>query len=63
MAGSRFIETDNAGSRYDVQWLDDIVKPTALEADRLRELAQLIIEIVEQRPEVQQLPTPRAGCL
>ena len=52
----------NAGKSHVVQWVDDIVKPTAPAADRLRELANLIINIIDQHPEVQQLPIPGAGC-
>ena len=45
-----------------VDWLDDIIQPTKPEADRLRELAKLMIKVIEARPEIQALPAPNAGC-
>jgi hypothetical protein len=53
----------NAGQTHNVTWLDNITKPTAPQAERLRELAQLIMNAIEQQQKVRQLPQPHAGCL
>jgi hypothetical protein len=46
-----------------VSWTDDtMAKPSYTEADRLREIMDLIYEIIQSRPEIQQLPGPKAGC-
>lgn len=47
-----------------VAWRDDtMTKPEYKKADQLRELMELIDEIIQSHPEVQQLPGPKAGCL
>jgi len=46
-----------------VTWTDDtMTKPSYAEADKLRELMDLIYKIIQSRPEIQQLPEPKAGC-
>jgi hypothetical protein len=57
----RFSVRNNAETKT-VDWLDDIIQPTKPEADRLRELANLMIKVIEARPEIQALPAPNAGC-
>lgn len=56
------ISIRSTGQTHTVTWLDNITKPTAPEADRLRELFQLIVAIINQQQKVQQLPIPQAGC-
>lgn len=46
-----------------VTWNDKAGGATSADADRLRELARLIEQIVTARPEFQQLPQPEFGCL
>lgn len=46
-----------------VDWLDAIVKPTTPEAERLRELATLMTQMIEAQPEVQKLLAPNIGCV
>jgi hypothetical protein len=46
-----------------VTWHDDtMTKPSYAEADQLRELMNLIEEIIQSHPEIKQLPEPKAGC-
>lgn len=52
----------NAAHTYRVQWRDNIVEPTTPEAERLRELATLIINVIDQQQAVRQLPELQAGC-
>jgi hypothetical protein len=47
-----------------VSWRDDtITKSSYTKADQLRELMNLIDEIIQSYPEVQQLPGPKELCL
>lgn len=52
----------SAGRTTTVAWLDEIVKPNPPEAQRLRDLATLMVNLIESRPEVKQLPQPNVGC-
>ena len=45
-----------------VEWLDNIVEPKTVEAERLRELAHLLIDLIKAKPEVKRLPELTAGC-
>ncbi|MHB8645412.1 MAG: hypothetical protein ACYDAR_06445 [Thermomicrobiales bacterium] len=45
----------------EVRWHDEIFSPTTVEAERLRELAKLMKDIIEAHPEMQQLPNI-GGC-
>ena len=46
-----------------VSWTDDtMTKPTYTKADELRELIQLIEEIIRSHPEYKQLPGPSFAC-
>ena len=46
-----------------VTWTDDtMTKPGYSKADKLRELMNLINEIIQSHPEIQQLPPPKAAC-
>lgn len=51
------------GVTKEVFWKDNIVQPTSTDADRLRELAQLIRAIIQAKPAVQMLPRSMIGCL
>lgn len=53
----------NGESSISIRWTDDIVQPTTPRADRLRELFQLIIQIVREHPDYQQLPEVNFGCI
>lgn len=54
----------NNGQVQMINWVDSITPETPYpEADRLRELADLIIQTVKQRSEVQQLPASEFACL
>ncbi len=47
-----------------VSWRDDtITKPDYAKADQLRELMNLIKDIIQSHPEVQQLPGPKMLCV
>ena len=53
----------NGERKNSVSWRDDtMTKPSYTKADQLRELVNLINEIIQSYPEVQQLPGPKAGC-
>ena len=45
-----------------LRWTDHIVEPTTPEADRLRELVQLMERIVAAQPEMEKLRAPSVGC-
>jgi hypothetical protein len=49
--------------RHTVAWLDGIVQPTTPEADRLRELFQLIVSLIQAQPDILQLPPRPFACL
>ena len=46
-----------------VTWTDEIVEPTSPEADALRELIQLLLQVVESHPDIQRLPPSNILCL
>ena len=46
-----------------VTWTDEIVEPTSPEADALRELIQLLLQVIESHPEIQRLPQSNILCL
>lgn len=46
-----------------VTWADEIVEPTSPEADALRELIQLLLQVIESHPEIQRLPQSNILCL
>lgn len=56
------ITVRNGDLTKSLSWLDEIIDPKMPEADRLRELFQLIFKIIEEHPEYQKLPEPKAGC-
>jgi hypothetical protein len=46
-----------------VSWTDEVVaKPGYTKSDQLRELMDLIYEIIKSHPEVQELPGPKLLC-
>jgi len=51
------------GVTKEVFWKDNIIQPTSAEADRLRELAQLIRSIIATKAAVQMLPQSMIGCV
>ena len=53
----------NGGQTKTVEWTDNIVPPPTPDAERLQELSQLIVRIIQAHPEVQRLPERKAGCL
>ena len=54
----------NGEMTHSVIWHDDtMTKPSYKEADQLRELMNLIEEIIQSHPEIKQLPEPKAGCV
>lgn len=44
-------------------WLDEITEPTTMEAERLRSLFSMIIEMIQNSPEYKHLPEPKMGCV
>lgn len=44
-------------------WFDEITDPTTLEAERLRSLFSMMIDMVQNSPEYKKLPVPDAGCV
>lgn len=54
---------ENGDSKISIHWKDNIVQPTTGKADRLRELFQFIIQMVRERPEYQELPDVKFGCV
>ena len=44
-------------------WVDDIIDPTTFEAENLRSLFSLIINMIQNSEEYEQLPEPQAGCV
>jgi hypothetical protein len=53
----------NGETKISIRWTDDIVQPTTAKADQLRELFQLMIQMVHERPEYQGLPDVKFGCI
>lgn len=54
---------ENGASKTSIRWTDNMVQPTTAKADRLRELFQLIIQMVQEDPGYQQLPEVEFGCI
>ena len=53
----------NGKTTHSVTWKDDVItKSSYKKASQLRELLNLINETIQSHPEMQQLPTPKAGC-
>ncbi len=44
-------------------WQDEIIDPTTRKADNLRELFQLIIQMIQEHPAYKKLPERAAGCV
>lgn len=44
-------------------WVDEIIDPTMSEAENLRSLFWLIINMIQNSEEYKQLPEPRAACV
>ena len=62
-ASSYELSITNGEMSNSVTWTDGtMTKPEYKESDRLRELMDLIYEIIQSHPEIQQLPKPKAGC-
>jgi hypothetical protein len=56
------LSVENGESKKMIRWTDEIVQPTTPEADRLRELFQIIVNMVHEHPEFMQLPELNFGC-
>lgn len=56
------ITVRNGDLAKSLSWLDEIIEPKMPEADKLRELFQLIIKIIEGQPDFKKLPERKAGC-
>jgi hypothetical protein len=54
---------ENGEARISIRWTDNIVQPTTRRADQLRELFQLMIQMVREHPGYQQLPEVNFGCI
>ena len=62
-ASSYKLSMTNGEMVNSVSWTDDtMTKPGYTKADQLRELMNLIDEIIQSHPDVQQLPGPKALC-
>lgn len=62
-ASSYQLSLVNGEMTHSVAWQDDtMTKPEYKKADQLRELMELINEIIQSHPEVQELPGPKALC-
>jgi hypothetical protein len=46
-----------------VTWTDEIIDPTSPQADALRELAQVLMQVIESHPDIQRLPPSNIFCL
>ena len=55
-----FVETDTI--QKNLYWEDEIHTPNQ-DADKLRDLINFIIDIIESKQEYQELPTPRGGYI
>ena len=45
-----------------VTWTDEIVEPTSPEAESLRDLIQLLLQIIEDHPDIQRMPKSNILC-
>lgn len=62
-ASSYQLNMTNGEMTNSVSWTDNIItRPTYTKADELRELIQLIEEIIRSHPEYEQLPEPSFAC-
>ena len=55
------LDVSSAGVSHSVSW-HDAIRPSTLEADRLRMLFTTIKAVIADLPEVKSLPRPRIGC-
>lgn len=63
-ASNHELSMTNGEMSNSVTWTDGtMTKPEYKEADRLRELMDLIYEIIQSHSEIQQLPKSKAGCV
>jgi hypothetical protein len=60
--GYRIIVRNGETMKY-LFWSDSIIDPTSEEADHLRELFQLIINIIEEKPAYKELPDREFRCM
>ena len=56
------ITVRNGEQTHTVFWRDEITDPTTQEAEQLRELFMMIIEMIKSNPDVQNLPPLDVGC-
>ena len=56
------ITVRNGDQTHSVFWIDEITSPTSREADQLRELIQMMMEVIESNPDIQNLPDLNFGC-
>ena len=45
-----------------LDWTDEVIEPVTSEADNLRNLFQIIMEMISASPEYKKLPEPKGGC-
>ena len=45
-----------------ISWIDEIIQPTMVKANNLRDLFQLIINIIQKQPDYNKLPDRNFGC-
>jgi len=57
------LEVVNGKSTTTISWTDEIIEPTALEADRLRELLKMIVQMISENPDGIELPKPKFLCI
>lgn len=53
----------NQGQTKSVEWFDNSIDHQRDEADPLYQLAKLLIEMINAKPEVKRLPALKAGCI
>jgi hypothetical protein len=56
------IKVRNGELTHSVFWRDEIFEPTNREADQLRELIQIIMQVIKTNPDIQNLPELNFGC-
>jgi len=57
------LRVQNGDRSHSVSWTDEITGPVTQETENLRQLFQMIVMILEEQPEVRELPAPPVGCL
>jgi hypothetical protein len=57
------LNVENGQASTSIRWTDNLVQPTTVEADHLRELFQLMVQMVYEHPGYQQLPEVNFGCI